>query len=140
MPPPIFILTLSLLLHHPPTPDPHPSTSPHLFHPVPSVHLPLMTNLFSALSEIHTSFLGPSLLPIFFWSVDCSSIVILHFMANVQLYVRELRSGWERRWGGGCRGIGISVGVLFRNLSPMPMSSRQYSTFFFIRFVCQISC
>lgn len=67
---------------HGPTPDPHHGSPTYpLSHTVPSLHGPLVTILFSLLGKIHTSPLVPSLLLTFFWTVDCT-IVILHFMAS----------------------------------------------------------
>lgn len=71
-----------------PTPDsqPCPHSLPHpLSHPVPCFHLHHMTILFSILSEIEASSLGPSLLFSFFVSMDYS-MVILYFMANIHLF------------------------------------------------------
>jgi hypothetical protein len=82
--------------HHlrPPSPTsdryPHPPLYPLSLPPLPlssSSHQPLMRILFSLLNESHTSSLGPSLLPGFFGSMDCIT-VISHFMTNVHLQVR----------------------------------------------------
>jgi hypothetical protein len=76
--------TSRLFLPPPHTPDlnPHalPNSLPHL---VQSLHQPMMTILFLLLCEIHTFFLSPSLLPIFFglWIVTWLSCA-LWLMSN----------------------------------------------------------
>jgi hypothetical protein len=85
---PFVLLALWLSLLSLPTIDPEHSYSPPypLSHPVPTLHMPPLTILFSLLSEIQAFSLGPSFLFSFFGSVECI-VRAPYFMIDIHLYV-----------------------------------------------------